>query len=253
MKKKMLSLALAAAMLVGAAVPAVAVRSSAGADGHVMEQYPTQPFVGSPSGGQDAQSDNQEIEIVTDNVVTGGYIRQRGTAEPRPLEQINYPVIKITTLAMSAPSNDKIDAANPGATGDQKAGMMTESGLTYGKNDTVNETADRYYAAESTGDFVDNYSLSFFDNLVTVVEGNLENYSAVQIADISANSLALDTGKDVRLTFSAPGVKTNSRVMVARIRNGSMEFIPSTAGSGTISFDVHPSSLGTFVLLVRGE
>lgn len=253
MKKKMLSLALAAVMLVGAAVPAVAVRSSAGADGNVMEQYPTQPFVGSPSGGQDAQSDNQEIEIVTDNVVTGGYIRQRGTAEPRPLEQINYPVIKITTLAMSAPSNDKIDAANPGATGDQKAGMMTESGLTYGKNDTVNETADRYYAAESTGDFVDNYSLSFFDNLVTVVEGNLENYSAVQIADISANSLALDTGKDVRLTFSAPGVKTNSRVMVARIRNGSMEFIPSTAGSGTISFDVYPSNLGAFVLLVRGE
>ena len=90
MKKKMLSLALAAAMLVGAAVPAMAVRSSAGADGHVMEQYPTQPFVGSPSGGQKAQSDNEEIEIVTDNVVTGGYIRQRGTAEPRPLEQIDY-------------------------------------------------------------------------------------------------------------------------------------------------------------------
>ena len=44
MKKKMLSLALAAAMLVGAAVPAMAVRSSAGADGHVMEQYPTQPL-----------------------------------------------------------------------------------------------------------------------------------------------------------------------------------------------------------------
>ena len=100
---------------------------------------------------------------------------------------------------------------------------------------------------------MDNYSLSFFDNLVTVVEGNLENYSAVQIADISANSLALGTGKDVRLTFSAPGVKTGSRVMVARIRNGSMEFVPSTAGSGTISFDVHPSNLGTFVLLVRGE
>ena len=252
MKKKMLSLALAAAMLVGAAVPAVAAGSAGTANSAVLP-VTENSFVGSPSGGQDARSDDEEIEIVTDNVVTGGYIRQRGTAESRPLEQIDYPVIKITTLAMSAPSNDKIDAANPGATGDQKAGMMTESGLTYGKNDTVNETADRYYAAETTGDFVDNYSLSFFDNLVTVVEGNLENYSAVQIADISANSLALGTGKDVRLTFSAPGVKTGSRVMVARIRNGSMEFVPSTAGSGTISFDVHPSNLGTFVLLVRGE
>ena len=252
MKKKMLSLALAAALLAGATVPAMAAGSAGTANNAVLPATENS-FVASPAGGQDARSDDEEIEIVTDNVVTGGYIRQRGTAESRPLEQIDYPVIKITTLAMSAPSNDKIDAANPGATGDQKAGMMTESGLTYGKNDTVNETADRYYAAETTGDFVDNYSLSFFDNLVTVVEGNLENYSAVQIADISANSLALGTGKDVRLTFSAPGVKTNSRVMVARIRNGSMEFIPSTAGSGTISFDVHPSSLGTFVLLVRGE
>ena len=252
MKKKMLSLALAATLLAGVTVPAMAAGSAGTANSAVLP-VTENSFVGSPSGGQDARSDDEEIEIVTDNVVTGGYIRQRGTAESRPLEQIDYPVIKITTLAMSAPSNDKIDAANPGATGDQKAGMMTESGLTYGKNDTVNETADRYYAAETTGDFVDNYSLSFFDNLVTVVEGNLENYSAVQIADISANSLALGTGKDVRLTFSAPGVKTGSRVMVARIRNGSMEFIPSTAGSGTISFDVHPSGLGTFVLLVRGE
>lgn len=252
MKKKMLSLALAAALLAGTTVPAMAAGSAGTANSAVLP-VTENSFVASPSGGQDARSDDEEIEIVTDNVVTGGYIRQRGTAEPRPLEQIDYPVIKITTLAMSESSNDKIDAANPGATGGQKAGMMTESGLTYDKNDTVNETADRYYAAETTGDFVDNYNLSFFDNLVTVVEGNLEKYSAVQIADISANSLALGTGKDVRLTFSAPGVKTGSRVMVARIRNGSMEFIPSTADSGTISFDVHPSSLGTFVLLVRGE
>ena len=119
MEKKMLSLALVAAMFVGAAIPAVAAGGGTGSDNNVMEQYPTQHFVGSPSGGQDARSDDEEIEIVTDNVVTGGYIRQRGTAESRPLEQIDYPVIKITTLAMSAPSNDKIDAANPGATGDQ--------------------------------------------------------------------------------------------------------------------------------------
>ena len=82
---------------------------------------------------------------VTDNVVTGGYILRKGTAEPRPLEQIDYPVIKITTLSMSAQANANVDAANPGASGDQKAGMMTESGLTYGKNASVNETADRLF------------------------------------------------------------------------------------------------------------
>ena len=252
MKKKMISLALAAALLAGATIPAVAVGSSAGvADETALTGV--QPFTASPSGGQKVQSDDEEIEVVTDNVVTGGYILRKGTAEPRPLEQIDYPVIKITTLNMSSTANASVDAANPGASSDQKAGMMTESGLTYGKNASVNETADRYSSAGSTGEFVDNYELSFFDNLVSMAEGNLENYSAIQIADISANSQARGSDKSVRLTFSAPGVKTGSRVMVARIRDGSMEFVNSSAGNGTISFDVDPGNLGTFVLLTRKE
>lgn len=243
MKKKMLSLVLAAALLAGAAVPAMAV-GGVGAD---------QPFVESPSIPTDVAADNEEIEVVTDNVVTGGYIRQKGTAETRPLQEIDYPVIKITTLNMSSQANATVDAANPGATHEQKAGMMTESGLTYGKNASVNETADRYRDAETTGEFVDGYQLGFFDNLVALSEGNLEDYAAVQIADVSANNLAVSTGKSVRLTFPAPGVKVGSSVMVARINNGSMEFVSATAGEGTISFDAHPNHLGTFVLMTRAQ
>ena len=112
MKKKMISLALAAALLVGATIPAMAAKGGTEA----MENE----FISSPSGGQKAESDDEEIEIVTDNVVTGGYIRQKGTAESRPLDQIDYPVIKITTLNMSATANAEVDAANPGATQEQK-------------------------------------------------------------------------------------------------------------------------------------
>ena len=32
-----------------------------------------------------------------------------------------------------------------------------------------------------------------------------------------------------------------------------MEFVNSSAGNGTISFDVDPGNLGTFVLLTRKE
>ena len=242
MKKKILSLVLAAALLAGATTSVMA------ASGDTVED-PTKTFVDSPSLTPDVKSDNEEIEVVTDNVVTGGYIRQKGLSEPRALEQIDYPVIKITTLNMSSRANSAVDSANPGASSDQKAGMMTESGLNYGKNASVNETADQYYRAESTGEFVDNYDLSFFDNLVAVAEDQLNDYSVIQIADISANTQAISSGKSVRLTFSAPGVKTGSRVMVGRIRNGSMEFVPATAGNGTISFDVYPGNLGTFVLM----
>ena len=243
MKKKMFSLALAVALLAGATVPAMAV------DG--AETDPS--FVDSPSITTDVESGNDAIEIVTNNVVTGGYIRSKGTIESRPLNEIDYPTIKITTLDMSSQANAAVDAANPGATHEQKAGMMTSSGLSYGQNASVNETADRYRNAETTGEFVDNYQLGFFDNLVALAEGNLKGYSAIQIADISANHLAIGAGGNVLLTFSTPGVKVGSRVMVARINSGSMEFISASAGNGTISFDVQPSKLGTFVLMTRAQ
>ena len=245
MKKKMISLALAAALLVGATIPAMAAKGGTEA----MEN----DFISSPSGGQKAESDDEEIEIVTDNVVSGGYIRQKGTTESRPLDQIDYPVIKITTLNMSATANAEVDAANPGATQEQKSGVMTQSGLSYGKNAKVNETAERYYASDTTGDFVDEYQLSFFDRLVSMAEGSLKGYSAIQMADISANTQAISTNRSVRLTLSAPGVKAGSQVKVARIQGGSMEFVTAQAGNGTISFDVYPSNLGVFVLLTHAE
>ena len=240
MKKKMISLALAAALLVGTTIPAMAENSK-------------DVFVSSPSGGQEAESDNEAIEIVTDNVVTGGYIQQKGRSEVRPLEQIDYPVIKITTLSMSSKANAEVDASNPGATQEQKSGVMTQSGLTYEKNAKVNETAERYYMADTTSDFVEEYDLSFFDRVVSMAEGKLKDYSVIQMVDISANTLAVSTSQNVRLTLSAPGVKANSRVMVARIRNGSMEFVTAQAGNGTISFDVYPSNLGVFVLMTAVE
>lgn len=239
MKKRIGSLLLLAAMLVSVAVPAMA----------------TGVWHGSPISPQpEASTDNEEIEVVTDNVVTGGYIMEEGTPESRPLEQIPYPVIKITTMAMSVPANAKVDAANPGATAEQKASIMTDSALPYSQNATVNEVVDRYYASSTTSEFIDNYEMSFADRVVSMVEGRLANYSAIQIADFSANVLAIGTDNNsVGIAFSAPGVKVGTRVMVARIKNGSMEFISATAGNGTITFNVNPSNLGTFVLLTYVE
>ena len=245
MKKKMISLALAAALLVVATVPAMAANSGT--------ETMTNDFISSPSGGQEAKSDDEEIEVATDNIVTGGYIRPKGVVENRPLEEIDYPVIKITTLNMSSKANAEVDASHPGATHSEKSGMMTQSGLNYGKNAQVNETAERYYAADTTSDFVDEYNLNFFDWAVSMAEGKLKDYSVIQMADISANTLAIGTSSNVRLTLSAPGVKTNSRVMVARICDGSMEFVASQAGNGTVSFGVNPSNLGVFVVLTRAK
>lgn len=239
MKKRIGSLLLAATMLVSVAVPAMA----------------TDGWYGSPTSLQpEARTDNEAIEVVTDNVVTGGYIMEKGTREDRPLEQIPYPVIKITTMAMSVSANAKVDAANPGATAEQKASMMTDSALPYSQNATVNEVVDRYYASGTTSELISNYEMSFAAKIVSMVEGRLANYSVIQIADFSANSLAISASNNsVGITFSTPGVKVGSRVMVACIRNGAMEFISATAGNGTISFNVNPSNLGTFVLLTYTE
>lgn len=251
MKKKLVVLLVAMALMAGLTIPAVAVTGTTGTEANQVNTGDAEVFVASPSLGQKVETDNQKIEIVTDNVVTGGFIRPIGESETRPLEDIDYPVVKITTLAMSQAANAKLDASNPGATDSQKSSLMTESGVTYAKNDQVNETAERYYAAKSTSEFVDGYDMSFEDGIVAASRSNLKNYAVIQIADISANNLAISTNQTVRLTFSAPGVKANSKVMVAHIQNGSMEFVSASAGNSSISFSFNPNSMGTYVLMAR--
>ena len=237
MKKKLLSALLAGVMLAGLAFSAAAVNE--GPDKELLlGQEQDSEMIPSPGIDPTATTDDDEIEVVTDNVVTGGYI--------------DYPVIKITTTDMSRDSNQKIDAANPAATDKEKSGMMTESGLSYGQNKRVNDTVDRYVGTSSTEDFVGSYEMGLFDKAVTKAESSMDNYRVIM--DISANSLATGADKSsVTITMSAPGVKTGSRVMVARIRDNSMEFVASSAGNGTISFTVNPHNLGVYVLMVGAE
>ena len=84
MKKKVTSLLLVTAMLVSLAIPVM----GAGGDG----------FVGSVEGGQDVgieepeypkEKPEDDIEIVTDNIVTGGYILQKGVPEVGSVQNRN--------------------------------------------------------------------------------------------------------------------------------------------------------------------
>ena len=185
MKKKLLSALLAGVMLAGLAFSAAAVNE--GPDKELLPgQEQDSEMIPSPGIDPTATTDDDEIEVVTDNVVTGGYILEKGTAEPRPLGQIDYPVIKITTTDMSRDSNRKIDAANPAATDKEKSGMMTESGLSYGQNKRVNDTVDRYVGTSSTEDFVGSYEMGLFDKAVTKAESSMDNYRVIQVMDISA-------------------------------------------------------------------
>ena len=242
MKKKFGSLFLAVTLLANLAVPAMAT-SGPNSSPEIITKVTA----------------SNEIEVITDNYVTGGYLFEIGMPELRPLENINYPVIKITTLKMSSYANQKADAENPGASAGQKANIMTESALTYAKNSTVNNVATRYYNADGTGEFIDEYQMGLADRMVYNAKQKMSNYSVIQIADISTNVQARSSDQNsVVLVFDAPGVKTNSRVSVARIVDNSLEFISASAGDGTISFTVNPSSrasdsLGTFILMVYTE
>lgn len=249
MKQRWVILLAAMVLAAGLTVPAVAVGGTGTAEPEPVNTVDV--FVGSPTLKQDVETDNQKIEIVTDNVVTGGFIRPVGESEPRPLEDIDYPVVKITTLAMSQSANAKLDESHPEATTAQKSSLMTESGVTYAKNHQVNETAQRYEESESTSDFVDSYSKSLLDSVIAAARGNLKDYAVIQVVDISANSLAIATNQTVRLTFSAPGVKASSKVMVGYIQNGTMEFISASAGNSSISFSFDPNKMGTYVLMTR--
>ena len=81
----------------------------------------------------------------------------------------------------------KVDAETPGASLNQKFGMMTEIGLNHRENDVINQVVDCYDGSDKTSDFVDNCQLSFF-------------------------------GKMAGLSFSAPGVKADGRVWFPVLR-----------------------------------
>lgn len=242
MKKKFGSLFLTVALLANLAIPAMATTGPSSSPEIITKV-----------------TASNEIEVVTDNYVTGGYLFEVGMPELRPLEQINYPVVKITTLKMSISANQKVDTENPGVSTAQKANIMTESALTYAGNNTVNNVAARYYNADGTGEFIDEYQMGFADRVVYSAKQKMNNYRVIQIVDISTNVQARSSDQNsVLLVFDTPGVKISSRVSVARIVDNSLEFVPASAGDGTISFTVTPSSkasdsLGTFVLMVYTE
>lgn len=233
--KKLVSLFIAAALAVNIAAPAMAT------------------FTPSPTLTPEVET-AEKIEIVTDNVVTGGVILPKGTPETRPVDEIDYPVIKITTSALSVSANDKIDAEFPAASADQKADMITDSALTYKKNASVNEVVDRYYAADTTKAFIDSYQMSILDKIL-MWGVDLNQYSVVQIADISANQKAIQVanGNAVELTFAVPGVTSGNSVKVAHIKDNSVEFISASAASSAITFKVNLNDLGTYVLMTDTE
>ena len=148
--------------------------------------------------------------MVTDNVVTGGYILRKGTGGSRvpwsrstTRHQDHHPEHERSGQCQRGRSQSRRIRRPEGRHDDRERPDLRQE--RFGQRD-----GRPLSSAGSTGEFVDNYELSFFDNLVSMAEGNLENYSAIQIADISANSQARGSDKSVRLTFSAPGVKTGS-------------------------------------------
>lgn len=256
MKKKIGTLLLAATLLANVAMPAFATG-----------------FTGSPTLAPEVSDATVEdtgtkLEVVTDNVVTGGEVKEKGESETTQLEDIEYPVVKVTTVSMTISANATIDAANPGASAAQKNAMATDSALSYEKNAKTNAVASTYYSSETTSEFFRSYGVSAYVSATATVQSvatrsgaglaarNLNNYRATQIADISASTAAIQQagGSRVSVTFSAPGVKNGDLVLVAHFRNnGGVEFLSATAGNGSVVFSVNLSDLSPFMLLTYVE
>lgn len=257
MRKKLGSLLLTAAVLLNVTVPAFATG------------FTGSPVLAPEVSDATVEDTGTKLEVVTDNVVTAGQIKEKGETETTQLEDIDYPVVKVTTVSMTISANAAIDMANPDATQAQKNGMGTDSALSYEKNAKTNAVANNYYASETTSAFFRGYGLSAYVSATVAVQTvasqsssaglgarNLNNYRATQIADISASKAAIQQagGSRVSVTFGAPGVKSGDLVMVAHFKDGgSVEFLAAKAGNGTVVFSVSLTDLSPFMLLTYVE
>lgn len=80
------------------------------------------------------------------------------------IQDVAEAVIQVTPVSVTLAANATVDAANPGATGEQLAGAATASGLSYAANGQLNNLYNQVTSAESTEQLLAGLEIDFADS-----------------------------------------------------------------------------------------
>lgn len=163
------------------------------------------------------------------------------------------PIIQVTPVSETLAANAAVDAANPGATGEQLAGTPTGSGLTYAANGQLNNLYNQVTSAESTEQLLAATAPAAAAGFQSAVGEGANAYIPIALYDVAASSSAADIiaeSGSVQIAISVPGVANDTQlVAICWDRNGNSRVVPVRVVNGVVYLTVYSS--GPVMIMAR--
>ncbi len=165
------------------------------------------------------------------------------------------PVIQVTPVSATLAANAAVDAANPGATGEQLAATPTESGLSYAANGQLNNLYNQITTAESTEQLLETTAPAAAAEFEATVGETASQYTPIALYDIAASpsaEAAISEAGSVQVAISVPGVADGTQlVAVCWDRNGNSRVVPVRVVNGVVYLTV--ASSGPVMIMARTQ
>lgn len=163
------------------------------------------------------------------------------------------PVIQVTPVSETLAANAAVDAANPGATGEQLAGVPTGSGLTYAANGQLNNLYNQVTSAESTEQLLTSTAPAAAAEFQASVGESANAYTPIALYDVAASpsaEAAISESGSVQVAISVPGVANGTQVVaICWDRNGNSRVVPVRVVNGVVYLTVYSS--GPVMIMAR--
>lgn len=165
------------------------------------------------------------------------------------------PIIQVTPVSETLAANAAVEAANPGATGEQLAGTPTGSGLTYAANGQLNNLYNQVTSAESTEQLLTSTAPAAAAEFQASVGESANAYTPIALYDVAASpsaEAAISESGSVQVAISVPGVANGTQVVaVCWDRNGNSYLVPVRVVNGVVYLTVRAS--GPVMIMARAQ
>lgn len=195
-----------------------------------------------------------EVGVVEDTTTTStGSTITVTTPTGSQVQDTDSPVIQVTPVSETLAANAAVDAANPGATGEQLAGTPTGSGLTYAANGQLNNLYNQVTSAESTEQLLTSTAPAAAAEFQASVGESANAYTPIALYDVAASPSAeavISESGSVQVAISVPGVANGTQlVAICWDRNGNSRVVPVRVVNGVVYLTVYSS--GPVMIMAR--
>ena len=187
--------------------------------------------------------------------VTEAPAADAATGTVQQVQDSTAPIIQVTPVSATLAANAAVDAANPGATGEQLADTPTESGLTYAANGQLNNLYNQITTAESTEQLLETTAPAAATEFASTTGETANQYIPIALYDIasspSAEAVLAEAGS-VQVAISVPGVAEGTQlVAICWDRNGNSRVVPVRVVNGVVYLTV--GSSGPVMIMARAQ